>query len=538
MNNMLLKVNVFLIFCVIIATPVVSFIFPAKIYLGDMTTKLSIYFVIVGILLWLAEVIIYKKNIELPKNCLEWLILLTSVGIISTIYGLNIIDYTIIDSGKLKSLIQFIPVFKGLESEFGLKIIHILRLFKTIVLNILFTFGVSLWIYNVAYSNSRRLIKIYAKGIVVIILTIFLYAIYETAFLMGIGWGREFLQFVNPLLYPVGQNYGWWPPLLWPKQMRLVFPEPSNIGLFIGAVLPLAFIALLAEGKRLHQVLGGVVIAAYSYFVFMSQARTAYVMLVFAVFLFMSLLLVKRNVVKQNVAVVSIATCICVAVGFMGYYSVQKYNAVSTMAKKQVQMKNTTKKATPKVDAVKKDVGKKIVNKAINDNFLSVISSNQRSNTARYGVIKAELAMGMDHWLLGVGRENTRYFFEKYLPKENLKSGEVRMWIRKMHESHWKTSYPCLNEYTRRFAEEGIGGLMLFVAPFFYIIWHLGKLIIATTDYRWKEYAIVFMGLVICTVSWMGNTANAFYLPYILLGLGFAMCFGKRDDNKDLDECK
>lgn len=172
--------------------------------------------------------------------------------------------------------------------------------------------------------------------------------------------------------------------------------------------------------------------------------------------------------------------------------------------------------------------GNIIVSKAIDDNLLSVTSENKRSNTARYGVIKSELAMGADHWLIGVGRENTKYYFEKYMPKENLKSGEIRMWIRQMHEKQWKSSYPCLNEYTSRFAEDGIGGLVLFVLPFFFIIWQSWKCLVFENSNQWQAYAIVFMGLVICAVSWLGNTANAFYLPYVLLGLGYVMCFGQK----------
>lgn len=190
----------------------------------------------------------------------------------------------------------------------------------------------------------------------------------------------------------------------------------------------------------------------------------------------------------------------------------------------QLTEKPTAKSAKPS----NKKVAKKIISKAIDDNLLSVASGNKRSNTARYGVIKSELAMGADHWLLGVGRENTKYYFEKYMPKENLKSGEIRMWIRQLHEKQWKSSYPMLNEYTRRFAEDGIGGLVLFVMPFFFAIWKLWKRLLYENSNLWQDYAIVFMGLVICVVSWLGNTANTFYLPYVLLGLGYAMCFGQK----------
>lgn len=532
MKNQYIELQEKLFYITIITLPISHFIHSIKVYLGYMTTKLSIFFVILGLLVWAADVIKNKKQIYVPKYFWIWIVLLYGVSITSIAYNLQFLDYTLLNNDKLDTVMRIFPVLNNIDYAVGSKLLYFIRVGKTVIINAFFTFGCALWVYNLFYHDYKKGVVLFRNAMVGIFCVFTLYAILETAYIMNCQWGADALKAINPYLYPIAQNYGWHPPLLWKNQMRLIFPEPSNIGLFLGAVMPLAFMAMLSIKKNCKYI-GAFAVAAYSYFVFMSQARTAYVMLLFAVILFTSVLFIKRKRISGNAFIVCLATWLCVVIGFGGYYTVHNIVLSNTLSSKQtiqstrggqLTEKPTAKSAKPS----NKKVAKKIISKAIDDNLLSVASGNKRSNTARYGVIKSELAMGADHWLLGVGRENTKYYFEKYMPKENLKSGEIRMWIRQLHEKQWKSSYPMLNEYTRRFADDGIGGLVLFVMPFFFAIWKLWKRLLYENSNLWQDYAIVFMGLVICVVSWLGNTANTFYLPYVLLGLGYAMCFGQK----------
>lgn len=521
MKNSYVKFQEILFFFTIVTLPISNFIHPIKIYLGCMTSKLSFFFVILGILFWAADVIKNKKQIYAPNGFWVWLVLFCGVSIVSIGYNLQFIDYTLLNNNKLNTLLRIFPVLNNIDYETSSKLISFLFLSKTTMVNAFFTFGVALWVYNLFYYNYKKGIVLFYRAMVVVFAVFLLYAVLETAYLMNLQWGTDALKIINPYLYPIAENYGWHPPLLWKNQMRLLFVEPSNIGLFLGAVMPLAFMAMLSMNK-FCRYFGAFAIAAYSYFVFMSQARTAYVMLLFAVILFDFILFIKRKSIGNNAFRICLITGLCVIIGFGTYYTVLN-NII------------TNKIISDGYHTVQNNVvANKIVSKAIDDNLLSVASENKRSNTARYGVIKSELAMGADHWLIGVGNENTKYYFEKYMPKENLKSNEIRMWIRQMHEKQWQSSYPCLNEYTRRFAENGIGGLILFVLPFFFVIWQLWKCLLVENSNYWQASAIVFIGLIICAVSWLGNTANAFYLSYVLLGLGCVICCGHKhkDYNK------
>lgn len=519
MKNKYIEFQEILFFITIVTLPISNFIHPIKIYLGYMTNKLSFFFIILGLLFWLIDVIKHKKQIYAPKFFWVWLILFCGVSIASIGYNLQFIDYNLLNNNKLNTLLRMFPVLNNIDYDISSKLISFFLLTRTAVVNAFCTFGVALWVYNLFYYDYQKGIVLFQRAMIIVFVVLVLYAILETAYLINLQWGTDALKVINPYLYPIAENYGWHPPLLWKKQMRLLFVEPSNIGLFLGAVMPLAFMAMLSI-KNLYKYLGSFAIAVYSYFVFMSQARTAYVMLLFSVILFSVILFIKRKSI--NAFRVCLVTWVCVIIGFGMYYTVQK-NIV------------TNKIISDGYSKVQNNVtANKIVSKAIDDNLLSVTSENKRSNTARYGVIKSELAMGADNWLIGVGNENTKYYFEKYMPKENLKSNEIRMWIRQMHEKQWQSSYPCLNEYTRRFAENGIGGLILFVLPFFFVIWQLWKYLLLENSNYWHSYAIVFIGLIICAVSWLANTANAFYLPYVLLGLGGVICCGYRhkDYNK------
>lgn len=98
-----------------------------------------------------------------------------------------------------------------------------------------------------------------------------------------------------------------------------------------------------------------------------------------------------------------------------------------------------------------------------------------------------------------------------------------------------RSGFPKLGEYTSRFSETGIIGLVLFLIPPFIL---LQKLYFKITDKKLNvddklPYVFFTISLIGIMASGLGDTINITYCYWVLLGLGYAMCFGKENDVKD-----
>lgn len=66
----------------------------------------------------------------------------------------------------------------------------------------------------------------------------------------------------------------------------------------------------------------------------------------------------------------------------------------------------------------------------IENNFTSLTSSNQRSNGARYALLKSNLRIAADHPVLGVGQGLLSAYIVDYYTEDEKKNIEVNMWIK------------------------------------------------------------------------------------------------------------
>ena len=169
----------------------------------------------------------------------------------------------------------------------------------------------------------------------------------------------------------------------------------------------------------------------------------------------------------------------------------------------------------------------------VESNLTSLASTSQRSNGARYSVIVTDLKIAIDHPLIGVGTGLRNAYIPDYLPEMAKDNGEVKMWIQNQKEKGiLRSGFPKLGEYTSRFAETGIIGLTLFLVPPFIL---LRKLYFKITDKSMTAddklpYVFFTISLIGIIASGIGDTINITYCYWVLLGLGYAMCFGKEND--------
>ncbi len=171
----------------------------------------------------------------------------------------------------------------------------------------------------------------------------------------------------------------------------------------------------------------------------------------------------------------------------------------------------------------------------LESNLYSLGSTSQRSNAARYSIMIADLKVGLDYPLTGVGLGLRNAYIPDYLPEMAKDNGEVKMWLKNQKEKGvMRAGFPKLGEYTSRFAETGILGLVVF---FTVPIILLRKLYYKITDKDLAAddkipYIFFVISLIGIMASGIGDNINITYCYWVLLGLGYAMCFGKTNNKE------
>ena len=375
------------------------------------------------------------------------------------------------------------------------------RQVKGVFLEAFWCFGGAYLVYSWYREEWKVALRIAVKAVLGALGVLFLYAMVEVAYLAGNPTAKSILSCINPYIHPIVTNHGWWPPLLWKGQMRLVFPEPSHVGNFIAFGLPLLwYMYYKAERKQAGVAL--VMTATMSFLVFLTKARTAYAMLIGMMVLLLCLILLGR---KYGLLKKFAALMVSVAIGFGGFVS---FNAITQTIATQA-----------------------IATQAIEDNFLSLTAGNKRSNGARYGLLRAHFRTGMAHPVLGVGRGLAgAYVAENFTPEE-AKNKEIASWIHYQEERGPMAvgySMPdAMNEFVTRFSNSGILGLLTVLFPFAYVVMRLLKdwMRCRTLEPMFMAFALLSSLVAGCNGSW-----NLLYGVWLLLGLAYAVAWGRRGD--------
>ena len=484
------------------------------------------------------------------KKFLKYIAVYIFVILLSTVVGLIVYPYyDVVLSGpvnqieKLPRVLDFLHTH-GIEADrkFLMQAWIVARQIKGVFLNAFWTFGGSYLIYCWYRVEKKRALEILLKGTLCSFAILFVYGCVETAYLAGNNRAAEILKAVNPYLHPIAIGHGWWPPLLWPGQMRLVFSEPSNIGNYVGCILPVLWGLLFLNPKKRWMYTGLFATVLITFFVGLSKARTAYAMLVgmLALLLFLIIIGKQWKLFKKYALILC-----CVGIGFGAFVGVTeaqfaeepevKVDYSLAMKKDKEESVEVIKKGEVKSSPMpKQDKAEfwEVAKKALEDNLGSLASGNKRSNGARYAILKSHMRTSMQHPILGVGNGLTSVFTEKNFTKEEAKNGEVAMWIRYQRErGPFATGYGipgAMNEYVNRFSNNGILGLGVFLFPFLYVIFHLFKKMRAGS----LGALVMLMALVSSMVAGCNGSLMVVYGTWILLGLSYVICFGCAEEKE------
>ena len=399
---------------------------------------------------------------------------------------------------KVMSFLQAHGIF--VEQKHLMQVWLIAREIKGVLLEAFWCLGGAYLVYAWYKDEWSQALRLAVRAVTCSCCVLLVYAIVEVLYLAGNETAKEILSFINPYIHPIVTNHGWWPPLLWKGQLRLVFPEPSHVGNYIAFGLPLIWYGYIQADTNRRAALPLTMVMAF--LVFMTKARTAYAMLAGMLLLLVSLIFGARQYELLNKFAVLIES---ETIGFDG--NVSFVNTTSLSRANQAQS---------------------VVQRTLEDNLVSLASNNKRSNGARYGLLKAHFRTGLQHPLLGVGKGLTGVYVADNFTPEEAANGEISSWIRYQEERGPMAagySMPdAMNEFVSRFSSTGILGLGTFLFPFAYVLLRLLKKWVIRKD---LTAMMMMLALISSMMAGCNGSLNLMYAVWLLLGLSYAVAFGR-----------
>ena len=486
-------------------------------YLGGILQgKLVFYPIFVGLIYTLYCQYKYKNILVNFKKFSKFIFVYLGGICVSAIIGLYTYPYyDFVFNGpitQIEKLPKVINLLNELEIYIDPKRLiafwMIIRIIKGNIFDVIYTIGGVYMIYCWYYGNWQIAFKILIKAVLASLVIIFGYCFIELFYLSGDYSAKNLLININPFLHVIESDHDWWPPLLLPGQLRSIFAEPSYYGIYFAFAMPVLWHVLVSTKKTCYKIFSILAIIFFTFCLFLTQARTAVALFCGEIFiLFIFTVYLKNKFVFKETGKIFIVSSIAFILSslFINNLLVDNRYGISS------------------------------VESYIESNLTSLASTSQRSNGARYSIMLADFKIGLDHPLIGVGSGLRNAYIPDYLPEMATDNSEVKMWIKNQKEKGvLRSSFPKLGEYTSRFAETGIIGLILFLIPPVILLHKLYRKITnksITIDDK-LPYIFFTISLIGIMASGIGDTINITYCYWVLLGLGYAMCFGKENDVK------
>lgn len=443
-----------------------------------------------------------------------------TIVLLSLVIGLyNYPYYDLILAGPVEQ-VERIPKLLVLFGNFGIDINAkqllsfwmFARPIKSLLFYIIYTFGVSYIVYCWYYKDWKQAIEVLKCGVVCSVFVCITYSSVEILYLSHNENAKQILELINPYIHAVKEHGSWWPPLLWKGQLRSVFAEPSYFGIYAAFCIPFLWLMIIrSKFDTKCAYIYMIVTLVMTFLLILTKARTGFMLHIGELVIFSLLLCYLRD---SNLFKKGIAIFLCSAIAFVGG-NLFIYKCIDNE-----RLTNTSFIT--------------FIYSYIDSNAISLANPDKRSNRARYSVIESDIKVGLEHPLLGVGSGlRTAYVIDAFSEKA-LQNDEVKMWLDFNNRlGILKFGIPKLGEYTSRFCETGSLGLLAFLVPPLYLVMtmikRLKKLTIDTQIIH-IIYLTSFAGII---ASGIGDALNITYCYWVLLGLGYAMCFGKQKEKID-----
>lgn len=408
--------------------------------------------------------------------------------------------------GKLPAILDF---FHGhgmqLNEQITILVWMIARFIKGIFLEIIYTFGFSYIVYCWFKRDPQVAVRLLQKSIHIIMPIIFTYSFVEIFYLLGHDWAKHFLIYINPFLHTIGENFAWWPPLLLVGRVRSIFPEPSQFAMYGNFVMPFLWADVLNANRKKYNM---ALIFFLAVLMYLANSKTAAGLLLGEFFLLLLYVVLKHKLelFKRYVGILVILVfSFGLGAVIIGNYNSNSYNLACN------------KKFAVNISDFMKNYA--------DDNITGVADVTSGSNGIRFAIIKSDMRIGVEHKLLGVGLNLKDAYTYDYFTSDERDNDEIKH-CRELQIKYGvlKSAYPSVCEFSRRFAETGIVGLLIYIFPLFACLWLLWH-------NRYKYAAdINKCNIVICGhialigsfIAGMSGLLTTIHTYWLLLGICFA----------------
>lgn len=508
-------------------TIIVSLIFnniPKVIHMGIVGgvvgSKLVFYPLIVGIVYTVYCQYIYgnvfTKFIILKKYLLVYITLVMislGFGLYNYPYFESIINGPIERIDRLHEILTLISDYGvDLSREFAVCCYMVIRVLKNLFSETFYTFGGAYMVYCWYKSDWREAINVLCKALLWSLLVVWTYSLFEIFYLCGNESARNILECITPYIHTVKNDGSWWPPLLWPNQLRSVFAEPSYFGIYCAFAFPFIWLMILKTKLNEKRAYIYVCVACVmSFFLVLTKARTGFMLHIGElVVLFLLLMCTRNKLLLRKGTIILLCSMFSFVFGNLFIANCMTVN-------KNVNTQLTT-----------------VISNYVDSNAKSLINPDARSNRARYSVMEADIKVGLEHPLLGVGSGLRNAYVIDAFSERALENKEIQMWLEfSKRLGILKSGIPKLGEYTSRFAETGMLGLLVFLLPAIYLVIILLRKLKGVSENEQVIYIMFLTSFAGMLASGIGDTINITFCYWVLLGLGYAMCFGKSDEKLD-----
>lgn len=477
---------------------------------GLLGSKLIFYPLFIGFVYTIYCQYKYKDVFLCFYEFKKYIFIFCSITLLSTIVGLFIYPYYDIVLNGPVNQIEKMPIVLSVLNNMGIYIAEkylvilwmIIRIIKTIFLDTFYTFGGAYMIYCWYYNRPKEGIRILLKAIVISVIIILIYSVIDVFYLLGNNMATNILIVVNPFLHEIVTSHGWWPPLLWKNQLRSIFTEPSYFGIYAAFVIPFLWYKFIRAQNIKYKIIFLVILTMFVFFLFLTRSRTAVALFMGECFILIIYIFYLKNIIfiKNGVLIL--------------IFSIISFISANIL------ISNITITNTNKMN----------ISTYLDDNLGSLASTDKRSNAARYSIIIAKLKIYKDYPLLGVGTNLINGYIPDYLPIMSENNKEINMWINDQRKQGiLKSGYPNLCEYASQLAQNGSVGLIVFLLPAFILLKNLIKKIKERRIYYEQSliYIVFSISLIGVLTSGLGDSINITYCYWVLLGLGYALCFGE-----------
>lgn len=523
----------------------------------------------------------YKNNDLIEKRIVLFLGIYLLYILMDSIFGLIKFPYyeEIINGPKdqITKLPDVKRILSFFELDFSIQDLtyywFIIRTLKEGVFTILYTFGFSFILFVFVRRKFELSFKLLRKAIYFSVGIICIYSIIEIFYFSGSILAKNILANINPFIYDLYTNGRNYPPLFWyASSMRSIFIEPSHFGMYTAFIMPILWYEIIKDKNKTCFIFVALIL---SFFIFMTKARTATLLVLGELCLFTILLLYfyGKEYLKSNIIIILITILgMIFSVGFIKHLEVpvaskleaeQQTNLVNKInynlnknEKNNIKAKLDNNKGikkninvivdTEKIKNTKIEPSQKITSsqnviladlkKYIDRNILSVIGSKYRSNNSRYAIYITNWNIGKEHPIIGVGYGLNKAYFIHYMPEDFVKGNpEIKKWKGEIKKyGLMKFSISNIGEYITLFSQTGIVGLVLFLVPWILpliILFRRTKTVVQEKRILYICFYTMFVGMI---VSGFGDNLQILYTPWIALAFVWALIYPiKKEENND-----